>query len=218
MLWPEGCGGWTTLRENGLSYSLDVTKSMYSSGNGTEKMRVGRFACSGETVVDLYAGIGYFTLPYLVHAAAAHVHACEWDADTLIALKHNLKANAVDARCTVHEGDNKASLAAFAGSAHRVNLGLIPSSEAGWPVALAALKPSGGWLHVHENVGSASGEEEAWCGHLLATLSQHAGTLGCRWQFRVEHVEHVKWYAPKVRHIVADIFVTPCPSVTSVGM
>ena len=37
--------------------------------------------------------------------------------------------------------------------ADRVNLGLIPSSEAGWPVACAALKPySGGTLHVHGNV------------------------------------------------------------------
>ena len=27
----------------------------------------------------MYAGIGYFALPYLVHARAAHLHACEWD-------------------------------------------------------------------------------------------------------------------------------------------
>jgi hypothetical protein len=27
-------------------------------GNGTEKMRVGRFDCSDEVVLDLYAGIG----------------------------------------------------------------------------------------------------------------------------------------------------------------
>lgn len=41
---------------------------MFSSGNITEKMRVARFDCSGQVVVDLYAGIGYYTLPYLVHA------------------------------------------------------------------------------------------------------------------------------------------------------
>ena len=41
------------------------------------------------------------------------------------------------------------------GVADRVNLGLIPSSEAGWPVACAALKPgSGGVLHIHGNVTS----------------------------------------------------------------
>ena len=41
------------------------------------------------------------------------------------------------------------------GIADRVNLGLIPSSEAGWPVACAVLKSStGGWLHIHGNVSS----------------------------------------------------------------
>ena len=40
--------------------------------------------------------------------------------------------------------------------ADHVNLGLIPSSEAGWPVACAALRSDkGGWLHVHGNVTSA---------------------------------------------------------------
>ena len=39
--------------------------------------------------------------------------------------------------------------------ADHINLGLIPSSEAGWPVAFAALRPDkGGWLHVHGNVTS----------------------------------------------------------------
>lgn len=37
--------------------------------------------------------------------------------------------------------------------ADRVNVGLIPSSEEGWPLACAALKRStGGWLHVHGNI------------------------------------------------------------------
>ena len=52
-------------------YGLDVCRSMFSSGNGTEKMRVAARNCDGEVVVDLYAGIGYFTLPLLVKAKAA---------------------------------------------------------------------------------------------------------------------------------------------------
>jgi len=33
-------------------------------------MRVANFNCTGETVVDLFAGIGYFTLHYLCGANA----------------------------------------------------------------------------------------------------------------------------------------------------
>ena len=53
----------------------------------------------------------------------------------------------------VHRGDNrKTAPVALAGVADRVNLGLLPSSEPGWPVAAAVLKPRGGMLHVHGNV------------------------------------------------------------------
>ena len=55
---------------------------MFSSGNGTEKQRMGRICKEGryisyfhrftlllllgDVVLDLYAGIGYFTLPFLI--------------------------------------------------------------------------------------------------------------------------------------------------------
>ena len=64
----KGKNGWVEHRENGILYCLDVTRCMFSSGNGTEKARMGRLACCGEIVVDLFAGIGYCSLPLLVHA------------------------------------------------------------------------------------------------------------------------------------------------------
>ncbi|XP_056133355.1 tRNA wybutosine-synthesizing protein 2 homolog [Lampris incognitus] len=98
---------WVMHTDNGIRYEFDVTKSMFSAGNITEKLRIATFDCRGETVVDLYAGIGYFTLPYLVHAGASHVHACEWNPHALIALQKNLEGNRVSNRCTIHPGDNR---------------------------------------------------------------------------------------------------------------
>lgn len=47
------------------------------------------------------------------------------------------------------------------GVADRVNVGLIPSSEPGWPTALAALRlDTGGILHVHTNVTSGRSRDE----------------------------------------------------------
>jgi tRNA/tmRNA/rRNA uracil-C5-methylase (TrmA/RlmC/RlmD family) len=43
-----------------------------------------------------FAGIGYFTLSYLVHAKARFLHACDWNADALEALQRNLAINGVD--------------------------------------------------------------------------------------------------------------------------
>ncbi|NWQ93946.1 TYW2 protein, partial [Burhinus bistriatus] len=170
-----GQDGWVEHVDNGIRYTFDVTKCMFSPGNITEKLRVASLPCSGEVLVDLYAGIGYFTLPYLVHAAAAFAHACEWNGHAVEALRRNLALNGVQNRCRIHHGDSRQvscadqsqSLWPHTASpspplsfqlelrdvADRVNLGLIPSSEEGWPVACRVLKKgTGGVLHIHHNV------------------------------------------------------------------
>ncbi|NXY26318.1 TYW2 protein, partial [Atrichornis clamosus] len=146
-----GQDGWVEHVDNGIRYSFDVTKCMFSSGNITEKLRVALLPCSGEVLVDLYAGIGYFTLPFLVHAGAAFVHACEWNVHAVEALHRTLVLNGVQDRCHIHHGDSRQL--ELQDVADRVNLGLIPSSEEGWPVACRVLKKdTGGVLHIHHNV------------------------------------------------------------------
>jgi tRNA wybutosine-synthesizing protein 3 len=61
-----GDNGWVDHRENGILYSFDATKCMFSWGNLSEKLRMGRLNCKDEVIVDLFAGIGYFVLPFLV--------------------------------------------------------------------------------------------------------------------------------------------------------
>ena len=102
-----GENGWISRKENGIKYLHDITKCMFSDGNITEKLRIASFDCSGMTIVDLFAGIGYFVLPYLIHAGAQLVYACEWNPDAIEALKKNLAINNVSERCVVLEGDNK---------------------------------------------------------------------------------------------------------------
>ncbi|XP_014110730.1 PREDICTED: tRNA wybutosine-synthesizing protein 2 homolog [Pseudopodoces humilis] len=146
-----GQHGWVEHVDNGIRYTFDVTKCMFSPGNITEKLRVASLPCSGEVLVDLYAGIGYFTLPFLVHAGAAFVHACEWNSHAVEALHRTLVLNGVRDRCHIHAGDSRKLQ--LRDVADRVNLGLIPSSEEGWPVACRVLKKNtGGVLHIHHNV------------------------------------------------------------------
>ena len=203
----ESCG-WTRVRENGLWYTLDVTQSMFSSGNGTEKARMAALSAGGQTVVDCFAGIGYYTLPLLLHAGAAHVYACEWNPPSLEALRRGLALNAVaPGKCTVLEGD--CALTAPRGVAQRVLLGLLPSSECAWPAAAAALADGGGTAHVHANV--RAGGQAAWAQEAAAELQRLARALPGReaWTASVTHLEVVKSYAPRVLHVVADVRLGP---------
>ena len=218
----RGPGGaddaWVTIREGGVDYGFDATATMFAKGNNTERMRHGTFACAGETVVDLYAGIGYFSLPLLVHGGAAFAHCCEWAPRTAEALRRNLRANGVDAsRYAVHAGDNAAAAPKLAGLADRVSLGLTPSSRGGWPLACLVLKDAGGVCHVHENVkvrgdGAAAdrAEFDAWGAAVAAEFARLLAAAGRgAWACDCAFVSRVKDYAPRVHHLVADVVCRP---------
>ncbi|TVU38887.1 hypothetical protein EJB05_12282 [Eragrostis curvula] len=196
-----GDNGWVTHHENGICYSLDATKCMFSSGNRSEKLRMGQLNCRDEVVVDLFAGIGYFVLPFLVKAKAKLVYACEWNPNALLALRRNVNDNHVADRCIILEGDNR--MTAPKGVADRVCLGLLPSSECSWATAVAALRVEGGTLHIHGNVNDS--DETSWLDDVVESISNIAKAHGLSWNILVEHVERVKWYGPHIRHLVVDV-------------
>ncbi|CAM8906693.1 unnamed protein product [Rhodiola kirilowii] len=199
-----GENGWVEHRENGIVYSFDATKCMFSWGNLSEKLRMARMDCRDEIIVDLFAGIGYFVLPFLVRANAKQMYACEWNPNAIEALRRNLQANSVTEKCVVLEGDNR--LTAPKGIANRVNLGLLPTSELSWETAVRALRSDGGMLHVHANVKDS--EEGAWTTYLKERIWDLAKSEGRSWDISIDHVEKVKWYAPHIRHLVADVRCT----------
>ena len=193
--------------DHGMTYTFDAAKVMFSSGNITERRRIGNLDMRGEVVVDAYAGVGYYTFPMLVHAGAAHLHACEINPASLAGLKAGGEANGILDRMTVHEGDNLVSLAALRGLADRCHLGLLPSSERVWEACLLALKPTGGTLHVHMNV-----EEEridGWVEQTVQRFEQLIEAHQLKFNVQASHLERVKWFAPRVRHVVLDLNFRP---------
>jgi tRNA G37 N-methylase Trm5 len=215
ILWPvpssettgPGSSGWITVTEQGVAQSFDLTKVMFSRGNVTEKIRFGKLVQPNEVVLDMYAGIGYYTLPALVKGQARHVYACEWNPHAASALQYNLKANHQDSRATVYIGDSRQSCKEnnIVNMVDRVSLGLLPSSEGGWRTAVRALRQdTGGWLHVHANVPVQ--ERSLWTWWLCQSLSDLANS---DWIVYCHHVEKVKSFAPTVNHYVADVFCGP---------
>lgn len=224
-------------KENGIHYEWDITKVMFSPGNISEKQRLAQLDLRNSVVVDLFAGIGYFTLTFLVHSRAAFVHACEWNPDAIYWLKNNLKLNKIHPeRYAILGGDNK--IMAPRGVADHVNLGLIPSSEGSWEAGVAALRrDKGGVLHVHGNVDLHKKSKTKKC-HLQnnsysTNANENCGTPKF-WQIWGDYVKNkimqilkdlypeeewlvgvagifkVKSYGPRVDHLVVDITCKPC--------
>jgi tRNA wybutosine-synthesizing protein 3 len=57
-----------------------------------------------------------------------------------------------------------------------VCLGLLPTSEGSWNTGLKALRPEGGFLHVHNNVKDV--EEASWIDYLVSSLKTMSSVLG----------------------------------------
>ena len=194
-----GDDDWVVRRESGVDYGYPMTRCMFSAGNVNERRRMGEVASEGEVVVDLYAGIGYYTLPALVHGGST-AHACEWNPEAVKALRWGLEANGVEGLCTIHEGDNRIAAQSLGGVADRVFLGLLPSSEEGLEIALDVLSPSGGTLHVHGLAPSK--DHSSWVGDLLSSASS------LRPGSELSHdLTRVKSYAPHWDHVVLDLRV-----------
>ena len=200
-----GGSGEVEINDFGVKFWLDVTKVMFSSGNVTERHRIGNIDMSVEIIVDAFAGIGYYSLPMLVRSNAEHVYACEINPNSIQALQNGAKLNNVSKRLTILEGDNLSTMKQIYSMADRVHLGILPSSEKAWQSAINCLKSSGGKLHIHMNV-----EEEkindfvVYCIDSIAKLAKQLGREGI---VSADHVEKVKWYAPRIRHIVDDLSV-----------
>ena len=75
---------------------------MFSSGNVTERRRMGEIQTKDEVIVDAFCGIGYYTIPFLVRGLAKHVHACEINPNSIIALRKgwSVTESARDAQST----------------------------------------------------------------------------------------------------------------------
>lgn len=186
--------------EHGVRYRFDASRVMFSSGNKWERARAGTLPAAGETVVDLFAGIGYFSIPLAKFAKPARVVAIEKNPVSHRFLVENAALNGVARVVEPWLGDNRDyPRARFA---DRVLLGYVGSTEEFLPVALSVLKREGGTIHYHTTVPAHLAETEPF-----RHVEAHARPAGFRGELLFART--VKSYSPGIAHAVADVRLSP---------
>jgi tRNA wybutosine-synthesizing protein 2 len=187
----------TVYREGGVEYEIDAANLMLSLGNKFERFRMAATVRSWETVVDMFAGVGQFTLPIAVHARPVKVHSIELDREAYMFLVRNARRNRVEEVVVPHLGDCREVTAELGQVADRVIMGYFGGTLEYLPHALSVLRPGGGVIHVHEVVRSE--ELEAFARQVV----KRAEELGYRavpvW------IRTVKTYSPDEVHVVVDV-------------
>jgi tRNA wybutosine-synthesizing protein 2 len=167
--------------ERGVRYWLDPSKVMFSAGNRQEKARLMRVIRKGERVADMFAGIGYFSLPAAM--AGASVHAMELNPVAYEYLCRNIVENKVENQVTAECGDCRDLLF---GWYDRILMGHF-DAPAMLSSAAGHILP-GGIIHLHTFGSSTPRLDEGFCDSLL-----------------VEAIRRVKKVGPHTWHYVLDL-------------
>ena len=186
----------TVHKENGVRFKLDPKRIMFSSGNMDERRRMAKVSNNEEFVVDLFAGIGYFTLPMAVHSRPERIFACEINPVAFNYLCQNIVLNNVTDVVEPLKGDNRK--VAPKNVADRVLLGYFGNTYSFLPTAIECLKNHAGVVHYHDIFSDDVVPD--------AVLQQVDKIVG-KYRRKAEFLKckHVKSYAPGVSHYVFDI-------------
>jgi tRNA (guanine37-N1)-methyltransferase len=140
----------TIHRENGCQYHVDVAKAYFSPRLSHEHSRVASLVQKGETVVDLFAGVGPFSVLIAKKNADARVYAVDINPEAIEFLKENIRLNRVENRVVPILGDAKqATEKRLLGVADRVIMNLPEKATEFIDAACRAIKPSGGTVHYY---------------------------------------------------------------------
>lgn len=186
-----------THRENGVLYKLDAKEIMFSSGNIDERIRMAKVCDDGDVVVDMFAGIGYFSLPMAVHSQPEKVYAVEINPVAFGYLEENTKLNGVEHIVEPILGDCLDM--APEKVATRVLMGYL-SGQDYLPKAMRLIGERG-TIHYHENCPN-----ELLPDRPAATVQKIAEQEGREVEGLNQRI--IKSYAPGVSHVVLDVLLS----------
>lgn len=92
----EGKGGDVTHLENGIRFIFDPEKIMFSPGNVNERVSTSSIRLKGGRILDMFSGIGYFTLPLAKYSGASEITAVDINPEAVKYLKLSAKLNHVE--------------------------------------------------------------------------------------------------------------------------
>lgn len=140
----------TIHREHGCLFKVDVQDCYFSPRLGFERLRIAKLVKDDEVVVNMFAGVGCYSITIAKHSKAAKVHSIDINPAAVKYMQENALLNKVVDKIVPIEGDARAIVEErLRNSADRVLMPLPERALEFLDSALSALKPRGGWVHYY---------------------------------------------------------------------
>jgi tRNA (guanine37-N1)-methyltransferase len=198
----------TLHKEHGLYFYLDLSKVFFSPRLATERRRVASLVGDGEVVVDMFCGVGPFSLCICKYAAPRKVYAIDLNPDAIRYLEKNIAKNGAEGCIEPICGDAREVIRGLE-CADRILMNLPKYAHEFLSDAMAAAK-DGTVIHYYTIVESGKEEEhEAFIGEKAREKGKEATILQ-----RIT----VKPYSPHTYMTAYDIKLTSIVPLSSSGL
>ena len=190
--------------ENNCKFKFDVRKVMFAKGNLSERIRIARQVKKNEIIIDMFAGIGYFTIPIGKIAKPQKIYSIELNPVSFNFLKENIKINHIN-NVEAINGDCREEiekLLKIGNKADRIIMGYLPHQREFLPWAFKIIKKKG-ILHYEDLINNDKEKED------IERVVKEIGEVARNFGFKIKLLlaKKVKSYKPKVDHYVFDVLV-----------
>lgn len=195
----------TVYKEMGCLFKLDIRKVYVSPRLNYEHSRIARLARPGEVVVNMFAGVGLFSIILAKKAGVSKVYSIDINPEAYRYMVENVRLNRVEGVVVPLLGDAAQVVEEkLVGIADRVLMPMPDLSYKYLPQALKALRPGfQGYLHVYEFTFAGPGENPVEL--VVRKFKSRLSELGV--EHRVEYARIVRTVGPRRYQVVVDFSV-----------
>ncbi|MFX0031820.1 MAG: class I SAM-dependent methyltransferase family protein [Candidatus Hodarchaeota archaeon] len=187
-------------KEHDVIFKFDLTKIMFSKGNVNERRYLAKLVKTEEVIVDMFAGIGYFSLPIAKHSPVRKIFSIEINPVAFRYLVENVKLNHLETVIVPIHGDCKQEVIKLSKAeilVDRVIMGVFPAPIDYVKEALALVSEKGTIYHYE---GVVKKDEYLLLFNEFNAIAK-AENINCK----LLGQRIVKSYGPNLYHTVIDI-------------
>ena len=194
----------TVHREFGCLFSVDVARSYFSPRLSHERIRIAGIVKPNETVVNMFAGVGCFSIIIAKKVNTSKVFSIDVNPAAIKFMQENIRLNRVYGKVIPLLGDAKEIInSRLQRVADRVLMPLPEKAREYLPYAVSALKTSGGWIHYYGFEHATKAENPLEKAKLKVASTLDASGVN----FEVPFVRVVRSTGPNWFQLVADVHV-----------